>query len=187
MAHVIEPAASSRAKCRGCDGKIEQGALRFGERQPNAFGDGEMTLWFHLDCAAYKRPEALLELLGAAPALASALNADEAARLKTIAQLGVAHRRLPRIDGGERAATGRARCRHCRELVERGDWRIPLVFFEEYRFAPAGFVHAACARGYFGTAAVLDRVRHFNPELDDAAAAELAATIDAGAPESGTP
>jgi hypothetical protein len=46
--HVIEPASSGRAKCRGCDRPIAKGELRFGERQPNAFGEGEMTLWFHL-------------------------------------------------------------------------------------------------------------------------------------------
>src|SRR6478736_6926755 len=62
MPHVIEPATSARAKCRGCDQKIDKGELRFGERQPNAFGEGEMTLWFHVPCAAFKRPEPFLEL-----------------------------------------------------------------------------------------------------------------------------
>lgn len=55
MAHVIEHASSGRAKCHGCDTRIDKGELRFGERRPNAFGEGEMTLWFHLPCAAYKR------------------------------------------------------------------------------------------------------------------------------------
>ena len=63
MPHVAEYASSGRAKCRGCDQKIAKGELRFGERQPNAFGDGEMTLWFHAPCAAFKRPEPYLELL----------------------------------------------------------------------------------------------------------------------------
>ena len=67
VAHVIEPASSGRAKCRSCDQPIAKGELRFGERQPNAFGDGEMTLWFHLPCAAYSRPEPFLEAHGAAP------------------------------------------------------------------------------------------------------------------------
>src|SRR5947207_3050798 len=62
MPHVMEPATSARATCRGCNQKIAKGELRFGERQPNAFGEGEMTLWFHLACAAYKRPEAFLEV-----------------------------------------------------------------------------------------------------------------------------
>ena len=61
--HVIEPATSGRAKCRGCSQPIAKGELRFGERMPNPYGDGEMTLWFHLPCGAYKRPEPLLEAL----------------------------------------------------------------------------------------------------------------------------
>ena len=89
MPHVIEPAASARAKCRGCDQKIDQGELRFGERQPNAFGEGEMTLWFHVRCAAFKRPEPFLEV-----ARASAEPAVTA--LIPIAESGLAHRRLPR-------------------------------------------------------------------------------------------
>ena len=37
--------------------------MRFGESLPNAFGAGEMTLWFHPLCAAYKLPDAVLEAL----------------------------------------------------------------------------------------------------------------------------
>jgi len=151
--------------CRGCNQKIAKGELRFGERLPNAFGDGEMTLWFHLACAAYKRPEAFLD---------SARNASEpaAAALIPIAEAGMAHRRLPRVNGAERAPTGRARCRSCRELIEAGTWRIALTFFEEFRFTPSGFVHAACVPAYFETTDILDRVAHFSPaltraELDD--------------------
>lgn len=158
MRHIIEPAASSRAKCRGCGQPIEKGTLRFGEREPNAFGDGEMTLWFHLLCAAYKRPEPLLEALGAAPP-------EDAPRLERVARAGLEHHRLPRLNGAERSPTARARCRSCREPIERGTWRLPLVFFEEFRFEPAGFLHAACAREYFGTLDLMDRIAHFGPEL----------------------
>ena len=158
MAHLIEPASSGRAKCRGCDRPIAKGELRFGERQPNAFGDGEMTLWFHLPCGAYKRPEPFLE--AAAQAADTPASAFEAA-----ARLGVEHRRVPRVDGAERASTGRARCRSCRELIAKDAWRIALVFFEEYRFSPGGFVHAECAREYFDTVALLDRIAHFSPDL----------------------
>jgi hypothetical protein len=63
MPNVIEPAPSGRSKCRGCAQTIARDALRFGERLPNPFGDGEMTLWFHPECAAYKRPEPLLATL----------------------------------------------------------------------------------------------------------------------------
>lgn len=170
MGHTIEIAASGRAKCRGCDRKIEKGTLRFGERQPNAFGEGEMTLWFHLACAAYKRPEPLLEALsGAAPASGSRAGAavPDAGALESIARQGLAHRRLPRVAGAERAPTGRARCRSCRELIEKGSWRLALVFFEEYRFQPSGYIHAGCAADYLETTDLIDRLRYFSPELTD--------------------
>jgi len=159
MPHIIEPATSARATCRGCNQKIAKGELRIGERQPNAFGEGEMTLWFHLPCAAYKRPEVFLELARPSPdpALTPLIPAAEA---------GIAHRRLPRVSGAERAPTGRARCRSCRELIEAGTWRIALTFFEEFRFAPSGFVHAACVPAYFETADIFERVTHFSPNLD---------------------
>ena len=166
MPHVIEYAASGRAKCRGCNTAIAKGELRFGERQPNAFGDGEMTLWFHLPCGAYKRPEPFMEVLGdegwedvASDDLATAQELGPAA------EFGIAHRRVPRIDKVSRAPTGRARCRSCRELIEKDSWRIGLVFFEEYRFQPSGFVHAGCASEYFETTELFDRIGHFNPDL----------------------
>jgi hypothetical protein len=173
MPHVIEAATSARAKCRGCDQKIEKGELRFGERQPNAFGDGEMTLWFHLACGAYKRPQPFLEV-------AAASGEPAAAALIPAAEFGVAHRRVPRVNGAERAPTGRARCRSCRELIEQGVWRIPLMFFEEYRFSASGFVHADCACHYFETVDLLDRCAHFSPGLDEAARDSLGAALRAG-------
>lgn len=174
MAHTIEPASSGRAKCRSCDRPIAKGELRFGERQPNAFGDGEMTLWFHLPCGAYSRPEPFLEAHGAAPPEPQ----DE--RLVEAARFGIAHRRVPRLHGAERASSGRAHCRSCRELIGKGEWRLPLVFFEDYRFNPGGYIHARCARAYFETADLLDRIRHFAPALDDAEVAEIEAAIAAG-------
>ena len=40
MPHVIEAAPTGRAKCRGCGRAIARGELRFGERLPNAYGEG---------------------------------------------------------------------------------------------------------------------------------------------------
>jgi hypothetical protein len=162
MAHLIEPAPSARAKCRGCGERIAAGDLRFGERLPNPFADGETTHWFHLDCAAFKRPEPFLEALAART---EAL--DDRERLESEAQRSVAHRRLPRIDGAERSPSGRAQCRSCREAIDKGDWRVPLVFYEEGRFSPAGFVHVRCSQAYFETTDVLARLRRFSPGLGD--------------------
>lgn len=176
MPHVIEPAATARAKCRGCGERIASGRLRFGERLPNPFADGETTQWFHLDCAACKRPEPFLEALAAR---AEAL--DDAERLGAEARRGVEHPRLSRIDGAERDPSGRASCRSCRERVEKGGWRIRLVFYEDGRFAPAGFVHARCAGAYFETSDVLPRIERFAPGLTESEKAEIAAELAAGA------
>ncbi len=168
MPHVLEPAASGRSRCRGCGRSIERGELRFGERIPNPFADGETTLWFHPACAAYKRPEPLLEALAEAQA-----SVPERETLEGAARSSLAHRRLPRIDGAERAPRGQARCRSCREPIARGSWRIRLVFFEEGRFTAGGFVHLGCRRAYFERDDVLEQVLHFSPALDDGERADL--------------
>jgi hypothetical protein len=167
MPHVFAPAASGRARCRGCAGPIERGALRFGERLPNPFADGETTHWYHPVCAAYKRPEPLLE------ALAETRELPGREALERTARAGLLHRRLPRVDGVERAPTGQAKCRQCREPIARGTWRIRLVFFEDGRFTPAGNVHLGCRGEYFEGHDVLERALHFTPELAGAEREEL--------------
>lgn len=173
MGHVIEPASSGRAKCRGCGAAIAKGELRFGERLPNPYGDGdgEMTLWFHLVCAAYKRPASFREVLD------DAADVPDREGLATIVDDGIQHRRAPRVDGAERAPTGRARCRQCREMIEKDAWRIRLVYFDEVRFEPSGFIHARCAAAYLETTDVVARARHFTPDLGDDDAAAFAAAL----------
>jgi len=67
--------------------------------------------------------------------------------------------------GAERSPGAQAKCRSCREPIARGSWRIRLVFYEEGRFAPGGFVHLDCRKAYFETDDVLDRVLHFSRDL----------------------
>ncbi|MGD8831483.1 MAG: hypothetical protein PVF57_12840 [Pseudomonadales bacterium] len=175
MPHTIEPATSGRARCRACGTRIAKGALRFGERLANPFGDegSETTHWYHPRCGAYRRPasfsEALASCEGAIP---------ERAALEAAAAFGIAHRRVERINGVERAPSGRARCRQCRETIDRGDWRIGLVFFEEGMTHPAGYIHAACAADYLETTDLLDRLQHFGPDLSADDLAELAALLN---------
>jgi hypothetical protein len=177
MAHRIEPASSARAKCRGCGERIGAGELRFGESLPNPFAEGEMTLWFHLDCAAFKRPEPFLEALEA-----RGEPLEDRERLATEARLGLTHRRLPRVDGAGLAPTGRAQCRSCRAPIDKGAWRIALVFYEEGRFEPSGFIHARCALAYLETTDVLRRVRSFSPGLREEELASFQAELDRPAP-----
>jgi hypothetical protein len=168
VAHVLELALSGRSKCRGCARPIPRGELRFGERLPNPFGEGEMTLWFHPACAAYKRPEPFLEALAATPA-----DVPGRDRLEDAARAGLAHRRLPRIDGAERAPSSQAKCRHCSLPIDKGGWRIRLLFYEEGQFSPGGFIHLECRKAYFETDDILERVLHFSATLGEADREEL--------------
>src|SRR5262245_22418975 len=98
MEHAIEPAPTGRAKCRGCGQSIAAKELRFGEKRPNPFGEGEATNWFHVECAAYKRPEPLLEILATTTEVL-----EKRERLESEAKLGLAHERLPRLNCAERS------------------------------------------------------------------------------------
>jgi len=170
MAHLFEQAPTGRSKCRGCAGAIAKGELRFGERLPNPFAEGEMTHWFHPVCAAYKRPEPILESLELAPA-------ELRDRLEAAAKGSLLQPRLPRIDGAELAPGSQASCRQCREKIEKGSWRVRLVFHEEGVFSPAGYIHLGCRKAYFETDEILEQVLHFSPALGEEARAALAAAF----------
>jgi hypothetical protein len=174
--HLIEPAATGRSKCRGCGEAIAAGVLRFGETVPNAFGEGDATHWFHLDCGAFRRPEPFLEALeSATPAI------DDAERLRAHAKSGVDHERLTRINGAERDKSGRAQCRSCKATIAKGAWRIPLVFYEEGRFMPSGFIHPGCAQAYFETTnEVMPRLQRFAKGLTEADLTEIGAELQRG-------
>ena len=163
MPHVIERATTGRAKCRGCGATIAKDTLRVGESVPNLYADtegAESRHWHHPVCAAYRRPEAFLQAVEGADVVLPDRDA-----LIAVAAEGVAHHRLPRLDRAERAPSGRAACRACRAAIPKDAWRIALLFWQDGRFAPAGFVHATCATTYVDTANILDRVRHFTPDL----------------------
>lgn len=170
MTHVIEEAKSGRSKCRGCNTNIAKGEWRFGEKLPNPFADdGDMTLWFHLKCGALRRPDSFEEVLSH--------EAVDKSLFQPMIELGKAHYRLERIAGLERAPSGRARCRECREAIAKEEWRIPLVFFEEGMFNSSGFVHVTCTASYFGTSDVMDRLAHFAPDTSKSDLEEVASLL----------
>jgi len=180
MAHLFVPAASGRSRCRGCGNPIKRGELRFGECLPNLFGEGEMTLWFHPLCAAYKRPQPVLEALAAIPE-----GVPNRQDLKRAALESLTHRRIPRIDGAEKAPSGQATCRSCRELIARGTWRIRTVFYEEGRFSPGGYIHLHCRKAYFETGEVLDQILQFSSALSDGEREELIRAFGSAPPAPG--
>jgi hypothetical protein len=178
----LEPAPSGRAGCRACGAKIAKGEWRFGEVLPSSFGEGEGTaaFWFHLRCAAQRRPEKFARLL---QENTDARSLPEREQLQAEAEQGLAFPKLARIAGAERASSGRARCRQCQQLIPDGAWRLRLSSFGETGFFdPLGFIHAGCARAYLETEAPLaDRLRVATPELDDGAVQEITALVAAAA------
>jgi hypothetical protein len=173
----IQAAPTGRAKCKGCGSTIAKGELRFGETGPNSYGEGEATSWFHLRCAALMRPEKLLPVLEA-----EAAEVAERDWLLRAARAGREHERLSRLVRAERASSGRAHCRSCRELIAKGDWRFVLQVFEDGRPTPIGTIHASCAEAYFGTADVLERAERLTPELSAEDRAELSRALSVQRP-----
>jgi hypothetical protein len=176
MPSMIERASSGRAKCRVCGEAIARGDLRFGEALPSAYGEGESLFWFHLKCAACARPESFLPLLAQ-----TSEGVEDRPMLEALAHAGIAQPRLCRILRAERASSGRAKCRHCREPIALDAWRISLHIFEEGRFNPIGTIHASCGVGYFGAAAELERLKLPSNALDDALLAQVLAQMADGA------
>jgi hypothetical protein len=187
MGHVFEPAPSGRSKCRGCGGTIPIGEVRFGERLPNPYGEGEITLWFHPLCAAYKRPEPLLQALGDVALAGAAESIPDRGALERAAQGSLAFRRIPRINGAEKAPSAKARCRSCRQPIERDAWRIRLTFYDEGRFSPGGFVHLDCRKAYFEADDIADRLLWFSPALTEAEREELRRACEAPPPQQPAP
>ncbi|MCH7780711.1 MAG: hypothetical protein IH848_07675 [Acidobacteria bacterium] len=97
--------------------------------------------------------------------------------IRLLARISAAPPRVPRVDGAQKAPTGRARCRSCREPIEKDSWRVSLVFYEDGRYQPSGFVHAACVSEYFETTAILRPARHFSAGLSDEQAVEFQAAL----------
>jgi Poly(ADP-ribose) polymerase and DNA-Ligase Zn-finger region len=182
MPHVIEPAPTGRAKCRGCGEKIGAGELRFGESLPNPFAEGESFQWSHVECGAMKRPESFLEALAATEAAV-----PDKERLEGLARQGVDHPRVARVTGAERDPSGRAQCRHCKQKIEKGAWRIALTYFEDGRFTPAGSLHVPCAGPYFETTDILPRVKRFAPGLTEADRQEIEAELAKPGPPAAPP
>jgi hypothetical protein len=149
---VLEVAANGRARCRACSKSLAKGEWRLGERAKNPFGEGDTTYWFHAGCGAVRRPEVLMAALpeGDIPA--------DIAPLVATARFGREHRRAGRFAAVGAAPSGRARCRHCRELIEKGEVRIELSIFKEGRFDPTGYLHAKCLTEYVGARVPFERI-----------------------------
>ncbi len=143
--YLIEAARSSRSKCRTCRRKIDKDTLRIGILLEGPYGTG--YLWHHLKCAARRRfedVEQAYELKSWAegvdvPAL------DQLEKLREEAEKRKEERKeAPYL---ERAPSGRAKCKHCDETIEKDSFRVVLLrevsFGNQVRGTPIN-VHPRC-------------------------------------------
>jgi hypothetical protein len=173
MPDVIEPAASGRAKCRGCGEKIEKGVLRFGHAVPNPYGESEETkVWFHLACAADRRAENLGPVLAAFPG-----ELPERETLERIVRDVLENPKLVPVKRAERSPSNRATCQDCKNKIDKGVLRVVLEREAEVAsMATSYFVHAACAKNSIG-AGLFERLRRSKSTLTEDDFAELATIL----------
>jgi hypothetical protein len=147
--YVIEGARSSRAKCKTCRKAIDKGVLRLGVLIEGPYGVG--YLWHHLSCAAKRRLDDVEEAYAAeawkeakappegVPSIEELRKLNEEAEEKRQSR--------QRIPYAEVDPSGRARCKHCAEPMEKGSLRVVLgrevEFGNQFRTMPI-HVHPKC-------------------------------------------
>jgi Poly(ADP-ribose) polymerase and DNA-Ligase Zn-finger region len=169
MAETIEVAKTGRARCRSCRQAIEKGSLRFGEEQPSAFAEGMQWAWHHLACGAQKRPVQVRAAL-------ATFEGEVPSREELEGLLAEADKSPTVFPYAERASTGRSKCLHCREPIEKGALRIATereVELGGAARASAGYLHPACANEFLGAEDLLGTVRSNSRGLDEADSVEL--------------
>jgi len=146
---IIEGARSSRSKCKLCRKKIEKEILRLGILIEGPYGTG--YLWHHLNCAAKHRLDdveeaynqeawkAANEVPAELPEIEELQKLNEEAQQKRRQQLTIPYIQID--------PSGRAKCKNCGDLLEKGKLRIVLgreiEFGTQYRTMPI-HVHPKC-------------------------------------------
>ncbi len=143
--YKIEPARSSRAKCKTCRRAIEKGVLRLGVLLEGPYGTG--YLWHHLLCAAKRRFEDVEAAYGerAWEKSVEVPPLEELAALREKAEQAQKDKKA--LPYAERAPSGRSKCKHCDGPIAEASFRVVLgrgvEFGRQMRTAPIN-VHAAC-------------------------------------------
>jgi hypothetical protein len=189
--YIIEGARSSRSRCKTCRRTIDKGKLRIGILIEGPFGTG--YLWHHLNCAARRQPDAVTEAYEneawkeAKEPLAKVPTLESLQKLRDqAAQQRKERKPVPRV---ELAPSGRARCKQCEELIEKGAPRVVLgrevEFGNTVRTSPVN-VHPHCVAAEleqpdaaFEEAGLMDTLRENSGDLDGAILDRVIAEIEA--------
>ncbi len=102
------------------------------------------------------------------------------------ARLAVEHRRLPRLGVITLAPSGRARCRHCGEVMAKGDLRMAVQPIDEGRLQAWGFLHLGCVVAYAGVQPGAERALRYS-KLDPEQTARVREVLAASRVDSPPP
>ena len=143
--YAIEPARSSRSKCRTCKRKIEKDDLRIGVLLEGPYGTG--YLWHHLKCAAKRRFEDVTAAYEQ-KAWSAGVEVPPLAELEELMEAAAKKKADKKeLPYAERDPSGRAKCKCCDEKIEKGSWRVVMgrnvEFYGQVRMGPVN-VHARC-------------------------------------------
>jgi len=145
--YKLEPARSSRSKCKTCRRAIDKDVVRIGILIEGPFGTG--YLWHHLTCAAKRNFDAVEAAYAEHPKDAGfdLPPLEELKKLREEAEKKRAEKQeAPYV---ERAATGRSKCAHCGEPIDEGEFRVCVLrsveFYGQVRNGPIK-VHAQCVK-----------------------------------------
>lgn len=141
----VEKARSGRSKCKGCKRPIQKDKVRIGIMIEGPFGPG--YLWHHLSCAMRRRPEDV-EQAYADQVWEEGLEVPSLESLRAEAEkLESKKSEKKEAPYVEVAPTGRSKCKHCAEPIEKGAFRVAVLrnveFYGQTRSGPIN-VHPAC-------------------------------------------
>ncbi len=147
--YVIEGARSSRAKCKTCRKTIDKGVLRLGVLIEGPYGIG--YLWHHLTCAAKRRLDDVEEAYASEAWKAAKEPPSDVPSIEELRKVNEEaeekRQSRPKLPFAEVDPSGRAKCKQCGELMEKGSLRVVLgrevEFGSQYRTMPIQ-VHPAC-------------------------------------------
>lgn len=163
----IEGARSSRSRCRTCKRKIDKGLLRLGVLLEGPYGTG--YVWHHLACAAKRRFEQVEEAYGLEAWEEKPADLPPLDELRQLQEKAAEQRKKRKeIPVVEVAPSGRARCKHCEELIEKGNLRVVLArgveFYGQVRAAPIN-VHPECVVQELGQEDCMTEIEGFEELL----------------------
>ncbi|CAK1604001.1 unnamed protein product [Parnassius mnemosyne] len=134
LPYSVEYAKSSRASCKVCKNKIDQGILRIALMVQSPFFDGKQPTWHHLDCLFAKKPPTALSDIANFNKLKH--EDQEKIKKKINGEEKGTKRGKAKANGAsllytiEYSKSSRATCRHCDIKICKDEIRVAKIDYD---------------------------------------------------------